>query len=85
LLAVHAEARARGYAFDRTKLGRALPRARLTVTRGQLAYEWAHLLRKLYRRARQRWTRQRGLTPLAHPLFRVVPGPVAAWERAARR
>jgi hypothetical protein len=81
LRAVLAEATRRGYAFDGTKLGAARSRAHLTVTRGQLAYEWTHLLRKLYRRDRTRWARQRKAVPFAHPLFRVVPGPIATWER----
>ena len=81
LLVVHAEAQARGYAFDRSKLGTARTRSRLTVTQGQLDYESAHLLRKLRHRDRARWSRHRGVTPVAHPLFKVLPGPVEAWER----
>lgn len=81
LLAVHAEGQTRGYALDRSKLGRARTRARLSVTQGQLAYEWDHLLRKLHRRDRARWSRQRGATPVAHPMFKVVPGPIETWER----
>ena len=75
------EADARGYAFDRTKLGRARTRARLTVTRDQLGYEWQHLLRKLHRRDRARWLRQRSAVAAPHPLFNVVPGGLAPWER----
>lgn len=82
LAAVHDEATARGYAFDRTKIG--MVRAvRLTpVTRGQLDFEWEHLMRKL--RARNpalhaKWREVR--RPACHPLFRAMPGPVASWER----
>jgi hypothetical protein len=52
---VYAEAKTRGYAFDRAKLGPARSRASLTVTRGQLEHEWGHLLRKLHLRDRPRW------------------------------
>jgi hypothetical protein len=82
LAAVCDEADRRGYLFDRTKLGRARTRARLTVSDGQVAYEWRHLLAKL--RARSPGLRHRlagAATPRIHPLFRVVPGPVAEWER----
>ena len=83
LHAVVAEAAARGYRFDRSKLGPRLEVDPLEVTTGQLAFEWAHLQRKL---AMRNPHLQRALaeheTPSAHPLFRVVPGPVAAWERA---
>jgi hypothetical protein len=85
LLAVHEEASARGYDFDRSKLaakgGVGRSRARLTVTRGQLDYEWLHLLGKLHRRDRVRWVRQRSANPAAHPMFRIVAGPIEPWER----
>ncbi len=45
--AVHAEAASRGYAFDRHKVGPVHRLAPTLVTRGQLEYEWKHLLRKL--------------------------------------
>jgi hypothetical protein len=85
LRSVHAEASARGYGFDQAKLSAALgakpTRARLTVTQGQLDHEWQHLLRKLHRRDRARWARQRNARPVAHSMFKVVPGPIASWER----
>jgi len=85
LRVVHAEASARGYAFDRAKLnaalGAKLTRARLTVTQGQLDHEWQHLLRKLHRRDRACWARQRNANPVAHSMFKVVPGPIESWER----
>jgi len=82
LAAVHAEALRRGYHFDRRKLGRRTVVPRIPATRGQLAYEWAHLRRKLRRRS-PAWLRSLGpvRAPSAHPLFRVSAGPVAPWER----
>ncbi len=83
LAEVWREAERRGYRFDRRKLGRRRARTRLRVSAGQLALEWRHLLAKVRRRAP---ARARALArvrrPRAHPLFRVVPGPVAAWERS---
>ncbi len=82
LAAVCDEADRRGYRFDRGKLGRGRVRGRLHVTAGQLAFEWAHLLAKVRRRrpAHAR-TLARVRVSRPHPLFRVVPGPVASWER----
>ncbi|HVK17634.1 MAG TPA: pyrimidine dimer DNA glycosylase/endonuclease V [Fimbriiglobus sp.] len=79
---VHAEAEARGYHFDSGKINRARRDGPITVTRGQLDYEWQHLLGKVGVRdpewaARLEPVRQ----PRAHPLFRVVPGGVADWEK----
>ena len=80
--AVHDEAAARGYRFDagRSAPGHAPPP--ITVTRGQLDFEWHHLARKLEARAPE-WRKTLGAPdPVAtHPLFRVVPGDIADWER----
>jgi hypothetical protein len=79
LQAVHKEAVARGYAFDKTKLGTVRSRSRIRATAGQLAYEWKHLRSKLLERCPERARRVGEL--VAHPLFRIVPGTVEAWER----
>ncbi|HEX7351471.1 pyrimidine dimer DNA glycosylase/endonuclease V [Brachybacterium sp.] len=86
--ALAVEATARGYRFDRTRIDEApsdgaLP-ARIPVHDAQLALEWEHLLAKLEQRDPDRWQRERLLqTPEPHPLFTVVPGAVASWERAS--
>lgn len=81
--AVHAEAVARGYNFDRAKVGEVGPVELIDVSTGQLEREWAHLLAKLAARSPAvlaRW--QDAAAPECHPLFRGIPGPVAFWERA---
>lgn len=82
LAAVCEEADRRGYRFDRGKLGRRRVRGRLRVTAGQMAFEWAHLLAKVRRRrpAHARTLARVGV-PRANPLFRVIAGPIAPWER----
>jgi Pyrimidine dimer DNA glycosylase len=82
LRVVAAEAASRGYSFDSRKLGPERRGLKLTTTRGQLRYEWRHLLRKLAERnpgVYARWRRERA--PEAHPVFRVVRGKVEPWER----
>lgn len=78
LQVVQAEAARRGYGFDASRLGPQAPAA-LTVTRGQLAYEREHLAAKLSLRA-PAWLETLDAEPEPHPLFQVVPGPVAPWE-----
>lgn len=81
LRAVHAESMQRGYNFDAGKIGRGGAVQSLSVTRGQLAYEWAHLTVKLKARAPQWWRQFATVrSPEPHPLFQVVRGGVAAWE-----
>ncbi|MGH8399094.1 MAG: pyrimidine dimer DNA glycosylase/endonuclease V [Gammaproteobacteria bacterium] len=82
LAAVYKEAISRDYAFDGSKLGPVRNYVRITVTTGQLEYEWQHLLRKLRRRSPTHYRRWRDITTLeAHPSFRIIKGPIAAWER----
>ena len=79
---VYAEAVARGYAFDRTKVGVVRPITPIPVTRGQLEYEWDHLLRKLSARSPEDHRRLLSVAdPDCHPLFRCEPGDIAPWER----
>lgn len=84
LRAVLTESIARGYAFDAAKLPPPSgPVPPIPVTDGQLAREWRHLLRKLTMRAPELHAKWGGIRkPECHPLFRVVRGPVASWEKA---
>lgn len=80
---VHAEALARGYRFDRGLIASAAARGRIPVTRGQIELERVHLKAKLVQRDPARAARCETVAfPAPHPLFRVVPGGVEAWERA---
>lgn len=86
LRAVADEAESRGYRFDRTRITAAsAPVPPIEVTEGQLAHEWAHLRAKLATRSPAvlaRWAKV--LVPEVHPIFVVVPGPVADWEVVSR-
>jgi len=81
---VHAEAAARGYAFDALKIAPGRCDVPLEETEGQLLYEWAHLDRKLALRDPSRRDRWRTLTrPEPHPLSRILPCEFRDWERVA--
>jgi len=81
---IHAEACSRGFSFDASKVewtGEPAC-APMPVTSGQLEYEWQHLLRKLSTRnpaLHNQWCAI--AVPQCHPLFRVGPGAIEAWER----
>ena len=82
LTAVHQEAIARGYRFDAARIALSGPVPPIDVSDGQVAFEWRHLMKKLAHRApklRERWGSVK--IPRPHPLFRVVEGGVADWER----
>jgi hypothetical protein len=76
------EARRRGYRFDVSKISRGRTQRLIHETHGQLQYEWKHLLAKLRTRSPESYRRLRTMgKPQAHPLFRIVEGGIADWER----
>lgn len=76
------EAARRGYAFDARKAGPQRDVAPIAVTRGQLDYEWQHLLRKLAKRSPSHYRRWRALrAPERHPMMVVRTGGVESWEK----
>ena len=79
---VRREAETRGYAFDGSRILEPGARNRLRASRGQIQFERRHLERKLAARHPDSLPRLRQGALAAHPLFRIVPGGVAAWERA---
>ena len=84
LQGIHAEAVARGYSFDRSKIGRVRIQAPLLVTVGQVQHEWHHLLQKLVVRNPALHEQWRSVSaPECHPLFRVQPGQIESWERVS--
>lgn len=84
LARVHDESVRRGYSFAAEKVGAHRDPTRLEVTRGQLDFEWQHLMAKLRARSPEQHEQLRTVSaPEPHPSFTVVNGGVAAWERAA--
>ena len=81
LRAVAAEADARNYKFDKTKIARRSLRGKLTVTDGQLSYERAHLGEKLKTRAPERLANLFSEEDIeVHPLLYVIQGDIEPWE-----
>ncbi len=84
LQGIHTEATARGYSFDRSKIGRVRIQALVLVTAGQVQHEWHHLLQKLAVRNPALYEQWRSISaPDCHPLFSLQPGPVESWERVS--
>ncbi len=82
LTAIADEADARGYGFDRARIAHPGIDCVLEETEGQLLFELGHLQAKLAVRSPQTLSRlPRSEAPQAHPLFRIVPGPIRSWEK----
>lgn len=79
---VHLEGISRGYRFNQEKIVRYSLSLKMPVTRGQLEYEFRHLLRKLEKRSPYKYLEikdEKVIEP--HPLFYVIDGDVEDWER----
>lgn len=81
LSAVLADARARGYNYDATKINLDARSQQLPVTQGQLEYEFEHLRRKLKIRDKQAYERIKSVTDIQpNPLFVITHGGIEDWE-----
>ncbi|HYM34136.1 MAG TPA: pyrimidine dimer DNA glycosylase/endonuclease V [Steroidobacteraceae bacterium] len=84
LSVVHEEAASRGYEFVAKKISRARSFGQIEVTRGQIHFEWRHLMRKLKTRDPRRYDLLKTLKRQEpHPLFKLVRGNVERWEKGA--
>jgi hypothetical protein len=82
LRGVFEEAKQRGYAFNAGLILTERRHRTVAATAGQLAFEGRHLRSKLAVRSPE-LVAQLEKGPLeAHPLFRIVAGPIEPWERA---
>ena len=76
------EADKRGYRFDRSKIVQPGVFPVMAVTRGQVEFEWTHLLAKLQVRSVPVYEKNKSIMrPDVHPIFTVVEGGIEAWER----
>lgn len=86
---VYLEAAARGYKFNDKKFdARNVRKGYISVTEGQILYEYEHLCEKLAIRDPVRYERlcrkERALDAKligVHPLFYIIPGDVESWEK----
>lgn len=82
LHAIVDEAEKRGYKFKREKLPSLMLVDTLVVTKGQLAFESEHLLKKLFIRDKNNFEVFKNVHEVQpHPLFTVVKGEVSSWEK----
>ncbi len=80
------EADRRGYAFHRTKISKTIYESpgdlQIPVTRGQAAYELAHLRNKLALRDPEWLALIASVSePELNPIFFAVDGPIEPWEK----
>jgi Pyrimidine dimer DNA glycosylase len=75
------EADKRGYKFDKEKIAHEEFKGRITVTEGQVNYEFTHLSRKLKKRALDLYIQLGRVKKInLHPMFKQVSGNIESWE-----
>ena len=71
----------RGYRFNKEKIVTRAACPSMSVTQGQLDYEWQHLLAKLKVRDQSRYAQLKPIkTVNTHPSFVAVDGAIESWE-----
>ena len=80
------EADKRNYNFNRKKLQPIETIEKITVSRGQVEYETAHLKAKLQIRDTKKYTALLPKTIFSvHPSYELVEGPIASWEKVVTK
>jgi hypothetical protein len=75
------EADKRQYKFNRDKIVKSGESDSIPVTKGQLEYEFKHLLNKLKTRDPNRYDDLKSLEKVeTHPMFKIVEGGIEEWE-----
>jgi hypothetical protein len=76
------EADRRGYRFDRGKISKKRFRGKISVTGGQIEYEFRHLLAKLKERSPELYKKHKAASGIRlHPIIQKVSGDIEPWER----
>ena len=82
LFEVWREAERRGYRFDIRKIEVVELKEKIPVTKGQLEYEFHHLLKKLQKRDPERYETLKSEKDIhASPVFLIIEGKVEHWEK----
>ncbi|MDH5811545.1 MAG: pyrimidine dimer DNA glycosylase/endonuclease V [Candidatus Methanomethylicaceae archaeon] len=84
LFQIYLEAKERDYYFDLSKIRGIELLGVVTVTDGQLRYEFIHLLKKVERRDRKKFDDLKNVDVRKvepNPIFKVINGDIESWER----
>lgn len=81
LRTIFREAENRGYNFNYEKISERDFDGKIKCTRGQLLYEWDHLMQKLESRDTRKYQEISGTRePNQNPIFKIIDGAIEEWE-----
>jgi hypothetical protein len=80
------EADRRGYRFDRGKISKKRFKGKISVTDGQIEYEFRHLLAKLKERSPELYKKHKAASGIRlHPIIQKVSGDIEPWEKIGNK
>lgn len=83
LNSIYLESLKRGYIFDESKIDNVSMDIKIKLTKGQLQYEFKHLLNKLKARDRERYDKFKKEKKIEeNPVFFLVEGEIEEWEKS---
>jgi len=81
LLYISKEAKNRNYNFNKSKLNIKGKKELIIVTKGQIEYEFQHLLKKLKIRDLEKFEKLKNIKKIEiHPMFKIINGNIEDWE-----
>lgn len=82
LYRVHQESEKRGYCFNSAKAKKVIETRLIPVTKGQVEYEYKHLMTKLKQRDKPRFIELKHKKKIkVNSVFRLVKGDIERWEK----
>ncbi|MBD3362834.1 hypothetical protein GF362_03885 [Candidatus Dojkabacteria bacterium] len=79
---VYKESKKRKFKFDKTKVNDEIYEKSIPVRKGQVDFEFQHLLKKLKKRDKKKFEKIKGTRNIeVIPLFEIFPGGIEAWEK----
>lgn len=82
LKTIYDEAKKRNFNFDKSKMGNKFENKKISVTSGQIEYEFKHLLQKLKERDTVKFNKYKYINKIeVNPLVQRIPGNIEDWEK----
>ncbi|MEM5799616.1 MAG: pyrimidine dimer DNA glycosylase/endonuclease V [Candidatus Aenigmatarchaeota archaeon] len=79
------EGERRGYFFDKTKIKIIHLKKTIQITKGQIEYEFRHLIKKLENRDRKKFEELKKVKRLeSSPIFKIIKGDIEYWEKVTQ-
>jgi hypothetical protein len=80
------EADKRGYRFDRDRIADSSYLVEIPVTKGQIEYEFRHLLGKLNKRSPEIYKKYKMIKGIRlHPMMKRINGEIEPWEKRGNK